>query len=303
MIEALKNFVSFARNGQEGLSISIDQFLDQIDELERIYKQEFINKSNRFNITLTDFGRKIVPYANKIITAFHESASITTMKNCYDDYNQLTIGLVQDSASTWALNCLKNFNKMHPGLRLVLLADNQLTNEMSDSAHIIFWAIERIPAGFDAFWYIEFKYGLYASCEYLQRNGIPTIENIDKHSIIAYSGKDNNAHISNWHLYGGYGLPPLQPTVLSQSRDLIVKMAADGMGIGAISDRQDVYYRYSHLNRVLKDVFGPVLKSYFLVRKGLNEQIRCNIQLLDRLFRRFFFSKGINVFDIFRKSA
>ena len=36
------------------------------------------------------------------------------------------------------INELKNFNKMHPGLRLSLIADDAMTERMSDNATIIF---------------------------------------------------------------------------------------------------------------------------------------------------------------------
>ena len=75
-------------------------------------------------------------------------------------------------------------------------------------------------------------------------------------------------------------------------------MTADGLGIGAIADRQDVYYGYKHLNRVLKIVEGPTLKSYFFVRKDLMIQMLCNVDLLSGLFRDYFKDHGIEVFMV-----
>jgi hypothetical protein len=140
---------------------------------------------------------------------------------------------------------------------------------------------------------------LYASDTYIAHRGAPTLETIQDHSIIAYSGEDNNAKASNWHLYGEYGLPFLRPTILSQSRDLIVKMTADGFGIGAISDRQDAYYKYSSsLTRVVNVISGPVLKSYFLMRGCMNEPSRVNVRLLEKLFRVYFEAMNIKVIDV-----
>ncbi|MDR1333322.1 MAG: LysR family transcriptional regulator [Holosporales bacterium] len=303
MIEKLKHFLRFADGGLSALEITRERFLTHMAILEGKFKHKLIKEVEGLGIVLTEFGRSTVPYANQIVTTFYEIINMAHKRSAHDLNNQVTIGLVHDSASTWAMNCMKDFNKMHPGLRIILFANNRLTNAMLERAHIIFWSVERIPVEYNALWYIEFKYGLYASNKYIGQCGMPTLETIHNHSIIAYSGRDNNAEMSNWHLYGAYGLPLLKPTILSQSRDLIVKMTSDGLGIGAISDRQDAYYKYEHLIRVIGTVSGPTLKSYFLVRSGLNEQMHCNIMLLDKLFRNYFSSKGVKAIDVCSKNA
>ncbi|MDR3224017.1 MAG: LysR family transcriptional regulator [Holosporales bacterium] len=303
IFEGLRNFVKFAERGMAGINISQEHFLSQVGLIEKELRHRIVVRVSRSEIAMTEFGREFSSYAKRSIAAIDEGIATVDKRNIYDLDNQITLGLVRDSAATWAMNCIKDFNKRHPGLRLILLAENKLTDEMLEHSNIIFWSVAKIPDGYDVYWYIEFKYGLYASSDYIKEHGIPTLETIDKHTFIAYSGKDNNAEISNWHLYGRYGLPLIKPAVFSQSRDLIVKMTSEGAGIGAISDRQDVYYDYNKVERVLCTISGPVLKNYFLVKKGLNEQVRCNIQLLDKLFKNYFYRKGVRVYDISRKTA
>jgi DNA-binding transcriptional LysR family regulator len=299
MIDGLRNFVNFAEKGLDAVSISSKDFLAQIQILEQELNRKLVRRLNSTDIILTQFGQKFTPYAKRCIITINEGLVVaSTQQSIYDFDNQLTIGLPQDSASTWALNCVKNFNKMHPGLRLVLFADNTLTDRIRENADIVFWSLNESLSNYEPSWYIEYKYALYASSEYMKLRGTPTLQNITQHDIIAYSGNDNNAKMSNWHLSGEYGLPLLRPTVLSQSRDLIVKMVSDGLGIGAVCRQQDVYYGYPNLKHVLKQISGPILKHYFLIRKDLNEPRRCNVMLLDELFKEYFSKNNVKMQQI-----
>ncbi|MDR2458620.1 MAG: LysR family transcriptional regulator [Holosporales bacterium] len=299
MIEALKHFIAFAERGSKALEIPHEQFIVYVTKLERLFQHKLVRQIGDSRILLTDFGRQSIPNIKQAFIAISKIMNLDDKQSMYDLDNHVTIGLVHDSASTWAMNCIKGFNKAHPGLRLILFAANRMTDAMLEKSDIIFWSVQEVPYGYNALWYIEFKYGLYASDTYIARRGTPTLETIPDHSIIAYSGEDNNAKASNWHLYGEYGLPFLRPTILSQSRDLIVKMTADGFGIGAISDRQDAYYKYSSsLMRVIPVISGPVLKSYFLIRCCMNEPSRVNVRLLEQLFKVYFKTMNIKVIDV-----
>ena len=297
MIKSFESFIKFASLGSNGLDVSKIDFIKKMKNIENWIKHPVIRKIDQ-EIFLSDFGKNFVPYAKKLLAFLNEGVEVSKEYNVYDADNHLTIGISRDSASTWAINCIKNFNRLHPGLRLAILSDDKLSNDMIDLSSIIFWCTDRSIHSFDKEWYIEYQYGLYASSDYIKRNGKPTINNIGSHQIIAYSGNDNNTQITNWHINGEYGLPKLKPTILSQSRDFIVKLAANGLGLAAISDRQDVYYGYKHLERVLTDVNGPTLKSYFMVRRGQNEQVMCNISLLSNLFKKYFIDNEINVLDV-----
>jgi DNA-binding transcriptional LysR family regulator len=186
---------------------------------------------------------------------------------------------------------------MHPGLRLSIIADDELSDSMLRHSTIIFWCSEAGLQNFDKIWYVEYKYGLYASEAYVQQHGEPSLNSLDQHKIIAYSGYDNNASITNWHLTNNYNLPPLRASIFAQSRDLIVKMISEGLGIGSTCEKQEVYYGYKALRRVLKVIEGPVLRSYFMIRSGVNANVYCNVILFDKLFRGFFKRHGINVIE------
>ncbi|MDR0942851.1 MAG: LysR family transcriptional regulator [Holosporales bacterium] len=299
MIEELKNFIKFAEGGRLSvLNIPENLFLSQMHSIEDEIRHKLVKRIDKVNVVLTEFGRRFVPYAARVVETISNGVSIVNEWSSYDLDNQLTIGLPRDSATTWALNCIKGFNKRQPGLRVTLFTENKLTTNMLENMNVMFWPVESILSEYDAYWYIEFKYGLYASDRYIKVRGEPTLDNIKQHTIIAYSGRDNNAKLSNWHLYGEYGLPIINPSVFSQSRDLINKMVSDGVGIGALSDRQEVYYGYENLKRVVKEVCGPVMKNYFMVRKGMNEIRRYNMQLINSLFRNYFEQNGVKVFDL-----
>ena len=296
MLKELLNFVKFSETGEIPPEVSYEAFLGQVSAIEGGLNHKLLQRIDGECI-LTDFGKNFLPYAKKCVSAFREAMNVAHEFNVYDLENYLTLGIARDSASTWAMNCIRDFNRRQPGLRLSIVVDDNLTDDIIDKSTMFFWCIDRDFEDYDKMWYVEYKYGLYASDDYIKKHGVPTLDNIQEHEIIAYSGSEN-LDITNWHLTGKYGLPKLIPTTFSQSRDLIAKMTADGLGIGAIADRQDVYYGYKHLNRVLKIVEGPTLKSYFFVRKDLMIQMLCNVDLLSGLFRNYFKDHGIEVFMV-----
>jgi DNA-binding transcriptional LysR family regulator len=222
--------------------------------------------------------------------------------NPYEAENELILGIASDSASTWAMNCVKNFNRMNPGLRLTILADEYITSTMISNATIIFWCLreEELPE-FRKHWYIEYKYYLFASESYISKHGEPSIENVKNHKIIAYSGLDSNFDYrgSNWHISGDYALPKLQPTIYASSREMISRLVSEGAGIGSVCDPQDAYYKLGGLRKVLEYAEGPSIKSYFISRRSLTEQVSCNVGLIDSLFKSYFEKNGVHVVECY----
>jgi DNA-binding transcriptional LysR family regulator len=297
MIKNLRNFIAFAEEGIDGLLVPVGVFIEQMATLESEIGHKLVDVIDHKRVVLTPFGSVFVQHARKSLRAIEDGLITSSLAHPCNCDQSLTIGIARDSITTWAINCIRNFNKLNPGLRLSIVADDEITDSMLNNSTIVFWCVENGLPNFDKLWYIEYKYGLYASEEYIQKHGEPSLNTLDYHKIIAYSGNDNNASVTNWHLTNNYNLPPIKPSVFSQSRDLIVKMISEGIGIGSTCDNQDVYYGYKSLRRVLKCVQGPVLRSYFMVRSGVNENVYCNVVLFNKLFREYFKTHGINVVD------
>jgi DNA-binding transcriptional LysR family regulator len=299
VIGILRNFVAFAEYGPDVLKISAREFAEQMLVLEEEFGCNIVETTgNDDEVKLTPFGKSFAAYAAQSLRILDDGLSATaSQRYAYDSTNYLTIGIARDSITTWAINCVRNFNKMNPGLRLAILADDEMTDRILGSSTIVFWYTNKKLPNFDKLWYIEYKYNLYASEDYIQKNGEPSLDTIHQHQVIAYSGTDGNSSVTNWHLEHNPGFPQLTPTLFAQSRDLIVKMIAEGLGIGSTCDQQSVYYGYRSLKRVLQPMEGPILKSYFMVRSGLSEQAHCNVILFDKLFRSYFLINGIEVFN------
>lgn len=272
-----------------------------IESIEDELHAKLISHSNFSNVKPTKYCLALLPSLKKSFEVLESSLAFEANKyNPYDIDNELTLGIASDSASTWAMECIKNFNKMHPGLRLTILADDCITKSMISQSTIIFWCLEEdeLPE-FKRHWYIEYSYGLFASEKYIARYGDPNIENIRQHRVIAYDGPDNSFDYrgSNWHLSGKYGLPQIKPTIYASSREMVSRLVSDGAGIGSVCNSQDIYYGLKGLKKVLSYIDGPSIRSYFISRKGVSEQISCNIELLDNLFRNNFHRKGVAVMD------
>lgn len=270
-----------------------------IKRIEDDLKTKLITHNHFKNIKPTEECLLYLPSIKKSLTTLEDGIISEIRKlNPYDCDNELTLGLAADSASTWAMNCVKNFNKIHPGLRLTILADDYITSSMISDATIIFWCVgkKEIP-DFRRHWYIEYKYGLFASEEYIAKYGEPSIENIRDHKIIGYSGPDKNEECrsSNWHIYGKHGLPVLKPAIYASSREMISRLVSDGAGIGSVCDTQGLYYGLDGLCKVLKYIEGPSIRNYFTSKGGVSEQVTCNIELFDHLFQNNFKKKGIKI--------
>ncbi|MDR1034853.1 MAG: LysR family transcriptional regulator [Holosporales bacterium] len=297
MIKHLRNFITFSEGGLDGVQASVNSFIAQMIELESEIGHKLIEVIGYDRIVLTPFGNMFIPHAKKSLQFIEDGIITSNIASVCDCDQYLTIGIARDSITTWAINCVQNFNKMNPGLRLSIIADDEITDNMMNNSTIIFWCVDNGLPNFDRKWYIEYEYGLYASEKYIQKYREPSLSTVDDHRIIAYSGSDNNTSITNWHLTGDYNLPPISPNIFAQSRDIIVKMIAEGIGIGSTCDNQEAYYGYKGLRRVLKFVRGPVLRSYFMVRSGLNAHVACNVALFDKLFRVFFSTHGISIVE------
>ncbi len=295
----------FLKYGQHAtcnhFSISDLELIQTIRAIEKELRTKLIICNHFPNIEPTEYCSSLLPSLQKSLDALDASViSGGNRFNPYDLDNELTLGLAADSASTWAMNCVRNFNKMHPGLRLTVLADDYITNTMISDANVIFWCVENeeLPE-FKRHWYIKYTYCLFASEEYIERYGEPSIENIRDHRIIAYAGPDNSFDYrgSNWHLHGKYGLPVLNPAIYVSSREMVSRLVSDGAGIGSVCDSQDLYYGLTGLRKVLEYIEGPSIKCYFISRKSVSEQVACNIELVDTLFRSNFQEKNITIME------
>lgn len=305
MKTSIRILAYFLEKGEEAtcshFMISPLELIKIIGGVEEELQAQLISHTNFSNIEPTKYSLLLLPSIQKSLEML-ERGNKNNHYNLYDTYNELVLGIASDSISTWAMDCVKDFNKIHPGLRLKILADDCISESMISESTIIFWCLEEneLPE-FNRHWYIEYTYGLFASEEYIDKYGDPTIENIKQHKIIAYAGSDNSFDFrgSNWHLSGKFGLPNINPTIYASSREMVSRLVSDGAGIGSVCDSQEMYYGLKGLKRVLGYIDGPSIKSFFISRKGVSEQVSCNIELLDNLFRSSLKKKGINVVDCF----
>jgi DNA-binding transcriptional LysR family regulator len=307
MNNSIKVLAQFLEHGEQFVCdyfmISHLELMEIIISLEKELKVSLISHSNLINIEPTSHCLKLLPYLQRSLEAIENGISSGLKKfNSHELTNELILGIASDSASTWAMNCIKDFNKRNPGLRITVLADEYITSTMISNATVIFWCLEEgeLPE-FKKHWYIEYKYYLFASEKYISKYGEPSIENVKNHKIIAYSGLDNNFDYrgSNWHISGNYALPKLQPTIYASSREMASRLVSEGAGIGSVCDPQDAYYKLGGLRKVLEYAEGPSIKSYFTSRKDLTEQINCNIGLIDILFKSYFEKNGVHVIECY----
>ena len=271
--------------------VSKCELILRIENLSKALNIQLIEYDNLSDVTITRDALHIL----STLQGFLDTIKVHNNKH---DKESLSIGISIDSASTWAMGCINNFNKINPMLKLFIIADDFISDTMKNNASIIFWCINDGELNdYKQNWYIEYEYFLFASQDYINKHGIPTISNIHSHTVIAYSGKDKEYDYrgSNWHINGKYGLPVIKPKISVSSREMVARLIANGAGIGSVCTTQDMYYGLDGLVRIFKNIQGPKIKNYFLSKRNMSPQDQANIDLIDSLFRVTLERRGIKI--------
>ena len=181
--------------------------------------------------------------------------------------------------STWLTSRIREFTEHYPDVTLhLILNDRELDLGMRE-ADVAIRMHEPVQGDLVKRKLVQVHRHIYASPEYLARNGTPsTIDDLAEHKIIVY-GEQAPTVIAdvNWLLMlGGKGAGKRLRPILKVNNIYSTLLAVEsGVGIAGLPDY--MVQGHSRLTRVILDVEGPAFDTYFVYPEELRHSKRVAI--------------------------
>jgi DNA-binding transcriptional LysR family regulator len=299
-IESVYVFVKLAENHCD---FSIHKMLDMprstmwsaISDLEKSLGKKLINRKKQ-SLSFTAAGEEFIPFARKLYQTYEESLDSTLHAEDSHVGGDLIISATLAMAHLWYMDSIKEVFTKYPKLRLHITSSDAITREEENASDILI----RPFADSDTFerqWFISYHHGLFASPEYLEKMGIPTTpEDLVNHRIIGY-GEHKFSYFDdiNWHLKGyKSGLPKLKPFLSVNSTKGIFDAAKYGLGICSAPYESNKFYE-GNLIRILPDIQGPTIRTYFSINKSATGRKLNNINTFKDYFEEYVRNLGVTI--------
>lgn len=167
-------------------------------------------------------------------------------------------------ASSWLVDFLPGFIEKYPKINLKILGtySGEIRSKIQGSDVMIVSKIKN-REGLVQEYLTSFKMNLYASSNYLEKNGTPQkLEDLKNHKIIGYELETTNTHgNTNWFLKKGG-----KPYMVLDSALGLYQAAIKDMGIVELPDKYPLL-KSNKLVRILNEVESPVIEIYYVYLK------------------------------------
>ena len=299
-IKALKTFIYLADTdcdfaGHKALGIPRSNMWYHINELENETGLKLIER-HRGKSFLTKEGKAFVPIALKMYNTYEDGLKTILHEGSTEIEGNIIISTTTAVVSGWLMPSIKDFHINYPNLRVNIIADDYLDKSVEAGADILLRPIGNNP-DLNKKWHIKYNHGLFASKNYLKERGIPKVpEDLLNHCIMGY-GAHEFSHFEdiNWHLKGNkWGLPRLEPTLSINSTASLYEAAQQGIGICSAAIESNSIYS-GNLIRVLPQINGPVVKTYFCTKHNLGSSVLKNTEIFQTFFENYIESVGVKV--------
>ncbi len=277
------------------LGIPRSSMWSYISDLEKTLGKRLINRKKQ-HLSFTAAGQDFIPFARLIYQTYEESLVNAKSVNDASFDGDILISVTSAIGFQWSMKSIKKLYTEYPLLKLHISASDTITKDEENA-----YDVHIRPFGgsdqYDKVWYINYNHGLYASQSYIDHMGMPqTPEDLFSHRMIGY-GEHKFSYFDdiNWHLKGhGYGLPKLKPALTINSTRANFEAATYGLGICSYS-HQSNEGDHEHLIRILPDIVGPTIKTYFLIKKDLPGRKLRSIQIFRTYFEKYVREQGIEI--------
>lgn len=298
-IKSLKTFLFLAKNQCDFkshiiLGIPRSTMWAHVSELEAETGLKLINRRKQLS-SFTKEGLDFIPFAQKIYDTYEEALNTTKQPEEREAEGEILIATTQAMGVVWVVPSIKEFNSLYPRLRVNIIADDAISKQLELSADILLR-----PFGHSVeakkLWYITYHHGLFASEEYLAKAGTPQKpEDLLNHCIMGY-GEHEYTYFGdiNWHLSGKWKLPKLTPTLTINSTTSLFMAAQEGIGICSSTLESNTIY-HQNLTRVLPNINGPVVKTFFAMKNEVNKIKMKNILIFKNFIEEYIKQMGIHI--------
>ncbi len=274
---------SFTHAGEE-LGLSQSAVSRQISALEAELKVPLFHRHAR-GLILTEQGEMLYRTAHDVFTKL-ASAQTRLMDSREKPSGDLKITTTVGLGTHWLTPRIAEFVELYPDINVqILLADRELDLSMREADVAIRL---RLPTQPDLIQRRLFTvhYHVYASPEYLKKNGTPrTPEELDNHKILSFGTPP--AYLSTINILETTGRPngeQRKPIMQINNVSGLCRAAMMGLGIAALPDY--VVGGRKTLVQLLTDLDMPCFDTYFVYPEELRNSKRIGV------FRDFLVSQA-----------
>lgn len=283
-------------NVHKALGIPRSSMWSYISDLEKTLKKQLINRKKQ-SLTFTAAGEEFIPHAYKIYQAYEESLMDTENHEDSTVEGDILISVTAAIALHWSMDSMRTLYSKFPHLHLYLTASDTITKDEENVSDVLVRPFGD-SENFAKIWFTRYQHGLFASQEYIKQMGMPKCpEDLIAHRMIGY-GEHKFSYFDevNWHLKGvGYGLPKLKPVLTINSTKAIFDAASHGLGICSAPIEASKIYQ-TELIRVLPEITGPTVKTFFCIKKSATGRRLRNIHIFKNYFEEHLKKRGITIY-------
>jgi DNA-binding transcriptional LysR family regulator len=266
---------SFTHAG-EALNLSQSAVSRQVSALEDSLRVPLFHRHAR-GLILTEQGELLYRTAHDVFGKLAiTEAQLTESKDRPKGVLKITTTVA--FGSTWLAPRMREFIEVYPEIEVhLLLTDGELDLSMREADVAIRLTPPR-QADLIQRLLLTVHMHIYAAPNYIKRAGMPSSPaDLDNHRLIVY-GEDMRPPVPdvNWLLRVGCdGTALRQPSMSVNNSYGVMRAVQSGAGLGALPEfmAQDV----SDLVRVLPDLAGPQIDSYFVYPEELRATERVKV--------------------------
>ena len=266
------------------LNLSQSAISRQIQSLEQDLKIQLFERHAR-GLVLTDNGEYLFKSAHEVISKLKDVES--TLSGNKDKLNgKLIVTTVVSFGTTWLTPRIKEFMDLHPEIEVELIFDDRELDLSTREADVAIRMRRPKQLNLIQKKFVDFNYHIYASNEYLEKNGYPKIlKDLDKHKFITYGkGAPSPVYNPDWVLKIGAKEGTKRKSAMRVNSVYGLLLAVQsGVGLAALPDY--ITHNIPNLTKVLPNEPGKPTETHFVYPASLKN----NARLI--AFRNFIFSK------------
>ncbi|ADP71379.1 transcriptional regulator, LysR family [Rhodomicrobium vannielii ATCC 17100] len=265
---------SFTHAG-ETLAISQSAVSRHIASLERDLNVPLFHRHAR-GLVLTEQGELLYRTAQEVFSKL-ATTQILLADSRGKPNGQLKVTTTMALGTGWLTPRLNEFMKLYPDIQLQLILDDETLNLTMREADVAIWFGPPSQQDLVRRKLFTVHFHVYASVEYVKRNGRPrNLEDLDRHRILTYGGVlPSPFKEMNWlETAGRDGRDLRDPSVRINSLLALREAVLQGVGIAVLPD----YLAKDHprLVNVLEEAEMPVFDTYFVYPADLKDTKRVN---------------------------
>lgn len=232
----------------------------RLSDLEKSLGERLMQRSTR-RLVLTEFGDSILEHARRLVDETEAAAALASHRQV-TPRGTLRVSLPPDFQELSLAHCLSVFSKQYPDVHLELDLSARRVDLIAERFDVAVRVATELPDDrtLVARHITTLQNGLYASATYLGQHGVPREpSDLLRHTglVLVTSGGERQSWRLSRATERWEGLP--RHTLAANSMGLHQALAAQGLGIAAISDRfAAALTQQGAIQRILPDWSLPV---------------------------------------------